>query len=221
MARDNRNKPARGVDEPQEQEELTVVVLKFKGGSHSLQKGFDAVTQAINALGPNPPNNGHRVVVQRPQAQIAARNAEILDAEPEDFADLGATELEDTEQKTPVTTKPKRTFTAPKYTFMNDFNLTPDSVPSLREYCTEKNSQTENDKFLVASAWIMTHGGVDPFTASHLFTAFRAMEWKTQVDMTQPLRIMKSKKSYYENPSQGKWKLTAIGLTAAENVGKE
>jgi hypothetical protein len=47
------------------------------------------------------------------------------------------------------------------------------------------------------------------------------MEWKTQVDMTQPLRIMKSKKSYYDNPSTGKWKLTAIGLTTAENVGKE
>ena len=104
---------------------------------------------------------------------------------------------------------------------MNDFNLTPDGVPSLTEYCTQKNPQTDYDKFLVASAWIQTHGGVDPFTGGHLFTAFRAMEWKTQVDMTQPLRIMKSKKSYYENPSFGKWKLTAIGLTAAENVGKE
>ena len=52
MARDK--KPARGAAEPQQQEEMTVVVLKFKGGSHSLQKGFDAVSQAINALGPGP-----------------------------------------------------------------------------------------------------------------------------------------------------------------------
>jgi hypothetical protein len=46
MARDNKT----GAPEPQ-QEEMTVVVLKFKGGSHSLQKGFDGVSQAINALG--------------------------------------------------------------------------------------------------------------------------------------------------------------------------
>jgi hypothetical protein len=39
--------------------------------------------------------------------------------------------------------------------------------------------------------------------------------------MTQPLRALKSKKSYYENPGSGQWKLTAIGLTAAENVDKE
>ena len=45
------------------------------------------------------------------------------------------------------------------------------------------------------------------------------MGWKTQVDMTQPLRVMKSKKSYYDILAW-QWKLTAIGLTAAENVGK-
>jgi hypothetical protein len=217
MAREK--KPVGGAAEPQ-QEEMTVVVLKFKGGSHSLQKGFDAVSQAINALGSGQQNN-HRVVVQRQPAQIAAGNGDIIDAEQEDVPDDSAAELEDAEQETPGTPKQKKTQAAPKYTFMNDFNLTPDGLPSLTDYCTQKNPQTDYDKFLVASAWIQTHGGVDPFTGGHLFTAFRAMEWKTQVDMTQPLRIMKSKKSYYDNPSFGKWKLTAIGLTAAENVGKE
>ncbi len=216
MAREK--KPVRGADEPQQQEEMTVVVLKFKGGSQSLQKGFDAVSQAINALGPGPQNT-HRVVVHRSPAQIAAGNGEAMDMEPETPIDDSEEEIDDTQQDNGAP-KPKKQQTAPKYTFMNDFNLAPAGLPSLTEYCNQKNPQTENDKFLVASAWIQTHGGVDPFTGSHLFTAFRAMEWKTQVDMTQPLRLMKSKKSYYDNPSFGKWKLTAIGLTAAENVGR-
>jgi len=216
MAREK--KPVLGTAEPQ-QEEMTVVVLKFKGGSQSLQKGFDAVSQAINALGPGTQNN-HRVVVQRPPAQIAAGDGEVLDAEPEATADNGEEEIDDTQQDSGAP-KPKKVPANPKYTFLNDFNLTPTGVPSLTEYCAQKNPQTVDDKFLVASAWIQTHGGVDPFTGGHLFTAFRAMEWKTQVDMTQPLRVMKSKKSYYDNPGLGKWKLTAIGLTAAENVGKE
>jgi len=58
---------AMNADEPQ-QEQMTVVVLKFKGGSHSLQMGFDAVGQAINALGSGPPDN-HRAVVQRQPAR--------------------------------------------------------------------------------------------------------------------------------------------------------
>src|SRR5205085_969117 len=68
------------------------------------------------------------------------------------------------------------------YTFMSEFNLAPAGVPSLKEYCGGKNPQSDNDKFLIAGAWIQTHGGTDPFTSRHVFTAFRAMEWKTQAD---------------------------------------
>src|SRR5207248_1560185 len=85
------------------------------------------------------------------------------------------------------------------YTFMSEFKLSPAGVPSLKEYCAGKNPQSDNDKFLTASAWIQTHGGADSFTGCHLFTAFRAMEWKTQADMTQPMRRLKSEKSYFEN----------------------
>jgi hypothetical protein len=38
--------------------------------------------------------------------------------------------------------------------------------------------------------------------------------------MTQPMRAMKASKSWYDNPSQGKWKLTGIGLKAAEAIVK-
>ena len=201
---------------------MTVVVLKFKGGSHSLQKGFDAVTQAIAALGA-PAANNHRTLIQRGPAQITAGNGDIIDQDPEAGDEEGAPEHETSGQQAQDAGAPKakKPQAPPKYTFLNDFNLTPDGVPSLTQYCTEKNPQTVDDKFLVASAWIQTHGGVDPFTGGHLFTAFRAMQWKTQVDMTQPLRSLKAKKSYYDNPGFGKWRLTAIGLTAAENVGKE
>lgn len=47
------------------------------------------------------------------------------------------------------------------------------------------------------------------------------MGWKTQADMVQPLRASKHKKSFYENPNRGEWRLTSIGLEAAENLKKE
>jgi len=66
MAREK--KPASGSIEPQ-QEELTVVVMKYRGGSASLHKGFDAVSQAVASLGPAP-SNDHRVIVRRTPAQL-------------------------------------------------------------------------------------------------------------------------------------------------------
>jgi len=220
MARER--KPVQPAYQVAEQEEMTVVVVKFKGGPESMQKGFDAVNNAIAALGPAHPNN-QRAVVTRTPAQLApppAQNGHVVDTEIEDpeAADTG----EETAPDPPAA--PSAVAAAPKprrgYTFMNEFNLSPPGVSSWKDYATQKNPQTENDKFLVASAWTQTHGGVDPFTGRHLFTAFRAMEWPTQVDMTQPLRTLKSKKSYYENPSSGKWKLTTIGLEAADKIGK-
>jgi hypothetical protein len=222
MARDK--KPVPG-EQPQEREEMTVVVLKFKGGSQSLQKGFDAVTQAIAALGGPAPHDNHRAAHQRQAAQLAPVADEIIDTEAQDadvVDDPDALEqaVAPKQRKASAAPKQRKASAAPKYTFMDDFDLTPGGVPSLKDYCDGKDPQNENDKFLVASARVQTHGSTDPFTGQHLFTAFRAMEWKTQVDMTQPMRALKQKKSYYDNPAHGKWKLTGIGLNAAEAIVK-
>jgi hypothetical protein len=216
MARDK--KPASVSAEPQ-QEEMTVVVLKFRGGSHSLQKGFDAVSQAIAALGA-PEHNTYRAAIQRKPAQLPSAQDAVIDADLDDVAE--ETESEEMLQETaglPSNGKPKKPL-APKHTFLSDFNLAPTGVPTWKDHAAQRNPQNETEKFLVASAWIQTDGGVDPFEGGHLFTCFRAMGWNTQVDMIQPLRQLKSKKSYYENPIRGKWKLTGIGLEAAKAVGR-
>lgn len=213
MARDRKLGP----EAPQPQEEMTVVVLKFRGGSASLQRGFDTVSQAIATLGPAPQNGGHRAPGKRKAAELGSGDNAVIDADP-DIEEADET-LDDAVAETPDD-KPKRTPTPPKYTFMNDFNLSPSGQPSLKDYCTGKDPKAETDRFLVASAWITRHGGEELFTGAHLFTVFRAMEWKTQVDMTQPLRTMKSKKSYFDNPSTGKWKMTVPGLAAADNIVK-
>jgi hypothetical protein len=218
MAREKR--PVQPAYEPPAQEEMTVVVVKFKGGPESMQKGFDAVNNAIASLGPAQPAHQQRVIVSRTPAQIPAaptQNGNVIDAEIEE----PESELQNAALEPPppvaATAMPKP---RKSYTFMSEFNLSPPGVPSLKEYCVGKNPQSDNDKFLIASAWIQTHGATDPFTGRHLFTAFRAMEWKTQADMTQPMRRLKSDKSYFENPSSGKWRLTGIGLEAAEKIGK-
>ena len=76
---------------------MTVVVVKFKGGPESMQKGFDAVNNAIAALGPAQPAHQQRVVVTRTPAQIQpppAQNGHIIDAEMEEPKANGAEESE-------------------------------------------------------------------------------------------------------------------------------
>jgi hypothetical protein len=224
MAREK--KPVAAANDAQQQEEMTVVVFKFKGGAESMQKGFDAVNNAVAALGS--PSHGHpRVIMSRTSAQLppapptGSPNSDVIDAEHEDVVEQPETVGIDEETAAPNNGgKPKKA-NAPKYAFMNDLNLAPDNEPAWTDYAAEHNPQTVDDKFLVASAWLQTHGGCATFGGGHLFTCFRAMDWKTQVDMTQPLRKLKSVKSWYENPQFGEWKLTGIGLTAAEKVGKE
>jgi hypothetical protein len=216
MARDKRI--ARGLDEPQgQQEEMTVILLKFRGDSQTLQKGFDVVSQAISALGSRPHHGG----AQRQSRQLPPGDDKVIDVEEQHLPEGSA--VEDLEEEASVSGngKGKKPPSVPKYTFMDGFNISPEGVPSLTDYCTEKEPQTVNDKFLVASAWLQTRGGADPFTGQHLFTCFRAMKWDTQVDMAQPLRQLKSDRSYYENPSRGQWRLTTIGLQAAESIKKE
>lgn len=209
-----------GPGEPERQEEMTVVVLKFKGGSQSLQKGFDAVSQAIAALGPAQSHVNHRTVISRPPAELPAGNGDVIDADAHEQPQIDDGEVDAAAAETSEEAGAARVKKPPRYTFMDDFNLAPSGQPSLKDYCIEKNPQTDNDKVLVASAWITKHGGEELFTGGHLFTCFRAMEWKPQVDMTQPLRKLKFAKSYFDNPSVGKWKLTGIGLEAADKVGK-
>ena len=168
-------RPVTGYQEPQPQEEMTVVVFKFKGGAESMQKGFDAVNNAIAALSPAPANN-HRVVVQRTPAAIAApQNGDVLDSQVEGLGEEGGQIEEDVaapaEAPGPAG-KPKKTWEPKKYAFLSDFSLAPAGQPPLKEFCNPKNPQTKNDKYLVVSLWIMKHGGVDSFTDNHIFTAF-------------------------------------------------
>ena len=220
MARDKKFFPA--TNDTQPPEEMTVVVFKFKGGSESMQKGFEAVNNAIASLGPAHANH-QRTIVQRTSPQVALPtegNGKIIDTETEDPPEAPPPEEEAASPEPSDDGKPKKPL-APKQSFLSDFNLSPAGMPAWKDFAAEKAPQTENNKFLIASLWTQTHGGVDPFTGNHLFTCFRAMDWKTQVDMTQPLRAMKSKKSYYDNPSHGKWRLTGIGIEAANDIVKK
>jgi hypothetical protein len=150
-------------------------VLKIKGDSGTLQKGFDTLSQAINALGPG--------TMARQARQLPSGNGQVIDAEGQVTTEEPPPE--ELPQETPVSTKGRRPPNAPRYKFLDDFNLCPSGVPTIKAYCTQKHPQTQNEKTLVVSAWIQTNGGCESYTVGHVFTCLRFMEWKTPVDLGQ------------------------------------
>lgn len=206
---------------PQTQdEEMVVTVVRFRGSGETLRKGIDAVTQALaGAFGPATVT---KVIGNGKKPVQALGSGEVLESADEDVdqGDDGSNEGEEQGEQV-VPPKPKRDAGKPKYSFLPDFNLAPDGVPSLKEFCAGKTVQGEQDRYLIVSLWLQRHGGADPFTGNHLFTCLRALDWKGRLDVSQPVREMKSRKSWYDSPSYGKWRLTQPGVEAAEAVGKE
>jgi hypothetical protein len=212
MARDNKHRMPRDAED---QEEMTVVILRFKGGGDTLRKGFDTVSQALAALGPTP--SQHRIPPQRMAELTPADGTKIASPESaDDFEDDREFEAAETVKGEAPREKGQRRYSTP--TFLTDLNLNPEGQPPWKEYANGKNPQTLNDKYLVAAAWLTKHGGQEVFTNDHLFTCFRSMRWEEQKDFAQPVRRMKHQSSYFDSPARGQWKLTGHGLETAEAV---
>lgn len=202
-------------EEPQE--EMTVVIFKLKGQSGTLQKGFDAINTAFAAFGVQalPPTAGGRLSNGNGHKTVAA----ILPSETDEVVDEDEIDEEnDAIQPAAKTSgKPRQ---PRKYKFLDEFDLNQSEKP-WKEFAAEKAPKSEADKYLIAALWITENANLPEFGITHIFTCFRAAGWPELRDFSQPMRFMKSKKSYFTNPSPKMWKLTGPGLDAARGVRLE
>ena len=101
--------------------------------------------------------------------------------------------------------------------FLSELDLT--AGEGWKNFAERHLPQKDNEKYLLAALWLTEEAGFHTFTPDHIFTCFRAMGWREQKDFWQPIRLMKSKRSYFESPSRGVWKLTAgAGIPAARAI---
>lgn len=204
MARDARNKPAKGFEE---QEEMTVVILRFKGGGDTLRKGFDTVSHALSALGP--PISRRGLPHYRPPEMPPTDPGDEPEPDAEEVQQGDLTAAEDYAD----TPRPRR-----KPAFLSGFDLAPDGQIAWKDYAAKKSPRTLDEKYLVAAGWVTKHGGQEVFTIPHIFSCFRAMKWEEQADFSQPIRRLKSTNSYFDVLKRGQWKLTGLGIEAVDKL---
>lgn len=199
--------------DPAQDEELSVVVLKFKGSGETVRKGIDVVAQAIAALGPGTVQVIRQVNGRKGATQLGSAPAEAIETEAVEETET-LESAEEAEAVTPATPKgPAKPRKLPKF----DSTL---AVSAFKAFAAARNPQTVDEKYLVACLWLQEDAQLASYGASKIFTCFRAMgDWPTYDDFTQPMRIMKLKKSYFaDTDKRGEWKLTDHGLDEARKI---
>jgi hypothetical protein len=219
MARDGKTRIAQPNGE---QEEMTVVILRFKGGGETLRKGFDTVSQALATLGPTtvverrPPLLGKGAAATPVVDKLPGSDGDGASPEvPPEGEEAEALEVDAAGDSARRASGGPRRY--PKPQFDSTLKLDAGDV-TFKRYCAQKQLDSDSKKYLVAAAWLTNHGGHPSFTASQIFTCFRAMGWNEQADFMQPVRLMKSKKSYFERGPGKSWKLTQVGIHAADAI---
>ena len=216
-----RNTKDRIQKDSEEQEEMTVAMLRFKGGSQSLRKGFETVSQALAALGqPTVVHHRRLSAIAASPAEIheapAAANPDGVDSSDEAGGSIAAESEESIQRGSAAGARRYK-----KPSFLSDLNLTPAEGVAWKNYSEQKNPQGANQQYLIAAAWLTRHGGHEIFADDHLFTCFRAMGWNELKDFMQPVRQMKKKQSYFETIARGQWKLPPLGLDTTEGIANK
>jgi hypothetical protein len=195
--------------DPAQEEELVVTVVRFKGSGETARKGIDAVSQALAAA------FGGGTTVMR---QVNGRKAAALPARQPDAIDTDAVDpdLDDEVDDEPEPAAPAKGQAKPRKLPKFDNKL---AVTPFKAFAAERNPQTVDEKYLVACLFLQDELKLESYGASQVFTCFRAMGWETYDDFTQPMRIMKSKKSYYaDTDKRGAWKLNDHGVDVAGKI---
>lgn len=210
MARNGKGSIPQRNEEPHE--EMTVVVLKLKGGGDTLRKGFDALTSAFASLGPGTVITKHARSAPSKQLNGTVTEQAPTEGEPEVEEEPTTIDAVTVSSSTPARTPAQR-----KPKFLTDFDLT-SGTTNWKDFAGSRAPKSDNEKYLLAALWITEEAKVPDFTVSHVFTCFRAMKWTEQIDFSQPLRQMKHKDSYFSHPTRKTWKLTQPGLDASRGV---
>src|ERR1043165_1491314 len=122
-------------DEDPQQEEMAVVIFRLKGGSHTLQKGFDTISQALSAFAPQPIVRS--ITTRTPYEIPASANGGTVHTEIEDAIDHE--EQQDVES-TPAPMPAKGSRGPRKYKFLPDMDLSGGGV-SFKEFASKRKPE--------------------------------------------------------------------------------
>jgi hypothetical protein len=202
----------------EKQGKIEIAYVKLEGNDATLQEAVKAFSALINRQA----TNGAVLSAAKRVNALPARTNGATGQEPvDDQLDLLDTEQVGTPEEVtePTETSPRQAkktgpmkYPEPKLLDI-DFNA---PAVSLKEFLKGKAQKSHNEKFLVIGAWFREHGGAEDVTSDHVYSAYRAMNWKSRKNMLQPFYFLQGK-GWVTKTDSG-WRMTHIGLDEAKKA---
>lgn len=175
---------------------MTVMVFQLEGNDETIQEGLRRVSEAVHGM-------------VRPTAKLLTKSADVAtsgtnesqEASVDDTQDVssdttpGSTESEDSGRpsKRDRSEKPVQYLSAIESSFKN-------ATVSIEDFVKAKKSgEGATRRTLVTAMWLRDHGGIDEFTADHIYTCFKWMKWTNTPDHPrQFLRNLKAREHCFD-----------------------
>lgn len=102
------------------------------------------------------------------------------------------------------------------YELVNDLDFRPKGKPALKEFMAQKSPQKDPEKYAAVIFYLRHHLNVTDVTVNHIYSAFKALEWKVP-NIRQGLNNTRLRKGWVEYEGASPISLTRIGENYVEH----
>jgi hypothetical protein len=193
---------------------VRVVEFELEGSNASIQESLRSLGSALR--------NNREPVISLPAPQALPAALERSSPPNRDFSDSIDTLFvqQDAENDRPKPNSSSRvrtkTYRTPE---VLDLDLSAGEM-SFQTFCESKRPESDWDKYLLIAWWLKKNLDIAEITSAHIYTCFQYMHWQVPRDIPQPLRDMKSKKSWFNKcDERGAYALNHIGENVVSKMG--
>lgn len=187
------------------------VEFEMDGTDSSLEEGLKSIAAALNRS--MNPTIGAKLLRHNGGEQVVPHGGE----------EVAATEEPNEEEEPAMPSSPRKPAAPRKVTprkILDDFKLS-DVKPTLKDFATTKNPDSDLKKYLVIAFWAKTYMKMEELTPDHFFTAYRGLGWSTPKDPVQPIRdLINPRNGRFSSGSvPGNGKINHIGEQVVIDMG--
>jgi len=186
------------------------LMLEAEGSESDLSQIFAAIQSAVK---PTTQIIQQRLAPNNTTAFIEQASIDIDEAE-----DDLSPEPDEVVAATPKRTQPSRV-RKPTTPDVLDFDFL--SELSLQDFA-DRHTDVDNepDRYLIIAAWFKDHRDVSAVTTSHIYTAYRTLDWPAGIeDFGWPFRYLKKQK-FFGSATRGEFEINHLGLAKVKKLGK-
>jgi hypothetical protein len=190
----------------EKQGKIKFMFFELEGNDATLQDAIRSINGIVNRTVIGNGSAQRRVLASAAPAPLSNGQGEPVAEDEAIEVDLLEEEEDDATQRRAART-PRKGVTPPTAI---PFDM--ETAVSLKDYVAQYKLETDQDRYLALAGWLKAHRAGAPLKAGLILTLYGHMDWKTQVDVTMPLRRLSTKKmQWLERTGAGEYQIATLG----------